>query len=156
MSQPITPAAPATPNINVQEPKLPPQLAGAKPRYNIRDRAFTPKFDSDVDRALFITAQKTPSRQDAAYRTWLLKQGYSNSEISNLGPQIKAKIKNIAGTAEEGDISIPRIAPAPNTQPSPAGELNAPPVAPATPMAGHLQALEQAKAGQPTPQELDA
>jgi len=82
--------------------KLPAELAGAKPRYNFGDKSFTPEFESDVDKALYIVAQRKPSAQDAKYMEWLKKlfPEHNPSEIRGMGQAVRSKIKIMARTAE--------------------------------------------------------
>lgn len=91
VEQPVAPAA----------PKLPKALAGAKPRYQ---KART-EFESDIDRALFITAQPRKSKSDGAYRDWLRSQGLTNAEIDARGQQIRAAMRSIP--AEDGVMRVP-------------------------------------------------
>lgn len=95
-------AAPA-PTVNAT---LPRDLAGAKPRYNYGSKGFTLKFDSDVDRAAFITSQKTKSKADAKYRKFLTDNGYSDAAIDKLGADVRAHIKSLAKDGEPGELLI--------------------------------------------------
>ena len=105
--RPVTrPAVKAT----VSEPLLPRELRGAKPRYNIGRDQYIPAFDSDIDRALFIVAQKTPSRRDADYMNWLRNVLPDMDELSirQAGKEVREHIKNTVRGQESGSIQIPR------------------------------------------------
>lgn len=79
---------------------LPKELAGAKPRYGYKNKQFQLSFDSDIDKALFITAQATPSKRDADYRSWLQTQGFTPEQIASQGQAIRESIKQQAATAD--------------------------------------------------------
>lgn len=70
-------------------PRLPQGLTNAKPRY--RDSEIG--FNSDVDKALYITAQDNKSKADAAYRKFLLDNGMDEATITAQGQAIKDAIK---------------------------------------------------------------
>ena len=93
------------------EPKLPKDLAGAKTNYGYQQKQFQVSFDSDIDRAMYIAAQKTPSARDADYRSFLKNQGYTDAEITQHGQAIRDKIKGIAKDADPGQIKIERTTP---------------------------------------------
>lgn len=89
-----------------ETPKLPRMLAGAKPRYNYGDKPFELKFDSDIDKALYIVAQKTTSRRDADYRGFLKNHGYTDASINSEAPKVRSHIKAMAADAEPGILRI--------------------------------------------------
>ena len=89
--------------------KLPASIANAKPRYNYATKAFMPEFTSDVDKALYITAQKTPSKQDAQYRDFLIQNGFSNQEIIDGGTKVREYIKSQAAVLEGGTSVKPEV-----------------------------------------------
>jgi hypothetical protein len=109
------PAQPVTAPVEVAEaPKpvasnLPKELAGAKPRYSYGNKQFQLQFNSDIDKALYITAQKTPSRRDADYRSWLEAQGFTPDQIAQGGQQVREAIKGVAAKADPatGPINLP-------------------------------------------------
>lgn len=74
-------------------PSLPKQLAGAKPRYGYGDKQFTLSFENDIDKALYITSQKTPSKRDADYREFLKENGLTDAQIQSEGQKVRAEIK---------------------------------------------------------------
>jgi hypothetical protein len=120
--------APAAPSpAPVESPKLPTRLSGAKPRYGYRDRQFTLTFESDMDRALYIVAQTTPSKKDAEYMNWLRQQmpGAVTADIRAVGAAVRARIKALAVATEGDEIVVPTInrpgeEPAPASTPKPA------------------------------------
>lgn len=91
--QPPKEEEPRPPKEEVQqppeEPKLPRELAGAKPRY----RNATIKFESDMDKALFIVSQKKPSKADAQYMDWLRAQGLDDATIARRASAVRDALK---------------------------------------------------------------
>lgn len=88
--------------------KLPNQLARAKPRYNFGKKAFIPKFESDVDLALYITAQTNKSARDSEYRQYLLDRGFSQEQINSEGQKLRNTIKEQARVLPGGDYPNPQ------------------------------------------------
>lgn len=68
---------------------LPKDLSGAKPRY----KENKIEFESDIDKALYITAQTKPSKRDADYRQFLRDAGYTDAEINARGREVREKLK---------------------------------------------------------------
>lgn len=97
---------------------LPRELAGAKPRYSYGPRQFELEFETDRDRALFITSQTNKSKRDADYRNWLRSQGLTDEDIDAYGAIVRAKIKNQAKAAA-GDVKKLRIAQEKRAEPTP-------------------------------------
>lgn len=104
-------------------PTLPPDLRGAKPRYNYGQKAFDLTFESDVDRAAYIAAQAKPSARDADYvRFAQAHLGGSEADVRAYGQDVRARIKQLAATSEPGTLTIPSATPpkpAVNVQPLP-------------------------------------
>jgi hypothetical protein len=88
---------------------LPKDLAGAKPRYNYGQKGFGLEFESDIERALFITSQKNPSKRDADYRAWLNTQGFTDAEINTLGGQVRDHIKSLAKDGTDEVLKIGQV-----------------------------------------------
>jgi hypothetical protein len=87
--------------------KLPRELAGAKPRYGYRDKQFTLKFESDLDRAAYITAQANPSGRDADYLAFVMDAtNMTEAQVRARGAEIRAGIKEIARDADPGEIVV--------------------------------------------------
>lgn len=117
--------------VPAAEPRLPAQLAGAKPRYSYGSKQFNLQFESDVDRALYIVAQAKPSKQDAAYMEFLRQAlpGKSDEELRQMGQAVRARIKGQAASATDttvplrvlragtGDASAPAAARVPRRTP---------------------------------------
>lgn len=105
------------PEINNQERaneqsavRLERDLQGAKPRFNIGTNSYEPQFDNDLDKALFIIAQKTPSKRDADYLKYVMEQtGLSNFEARQAGLLVRAQIKNALKGQEPGIVKIPAL-----------------------------------------------
>lgn len=86
------------------------ELRGAKPRYNIGQDTYIPKFESDLDKALFIIAQKNPSARNADYLKFVMKHtGLDESGAVNAGQSLRNQLKNIFKNSEPGEVDIPRI-----------------------------------------------
>lgn len=115
------PAAAVTTSVS----SLPKDLAGAKPRYSYGNKAFQLQFNSDIDKALYITAQKTPSRRDADYRAWLGKQGFTPEQITQEGQRVREAIKGVAAKADPaaGPINLPEQVKKPTVKKSLAPEV---------------------------------
>jgi len=90
---------------------LPKDLAGAKERYNFGTKAFTPAFESDVDRAAFIASQKNPSKRDADYVKFAMDAtGMTEDQVRAHGKKVRESIKGLAKGAEPGVLNVPSIA----------------------------------------------
>lgn len=91
--------------------KLPQVLANAKPRYNIGVKEFIPQFTSDLDKALYIIAQKTPSKANESYMKLIrdFMPGVSDAVIEGMGRQVRSHIKELAKATETtGELLIPK------------------------------------------------
>ena len=101
-------------NAQAQEVKatLPSNLAGAKPRYAYGGNQFELKFDNDIDKAAYITAQATPSRFDKDYLKFVMDAtGMTEAEVRRHGALVKASIKETSKNAETGGtITVPSLA----------------------------------------------
>ena len=88
---------------------LPRDLAGAKPRFAIGANQFDLDFESDIDKAAFITDGDltSPSKRDGDYRAWLRSQGLNDVEIAKRGQTVRAKINALATGKPSGRLSIP-------------------------------------------------
>jgi len=90
---------------------LPKDLQGGKPRFNIGQKSWIPEFENDVDKALLIIAQKSPSKRNADYMNWLKKYtGLEELELTAAGTRVKDKLKNhLAGLKEQGQVKVPLL-----------------------------------------------
>ena len=90
--------------------KLPDDLGGAKPEYRMGRKRYVPQFENDIDKSLFIVAQKAQSKRDPAYMDWLRSQlpDLSDEQIRSAGVDVRAHIKATVKGAPEGDVVIPR------------------------------------------------
>lgn len=88
---------------------LPKELQGAKPRY----KGNSLQFESDVDRAAYITAQTKPSKSDAAYLKFVQDStGMTEAEVRAHGQTVRDSIKGLAAEAKpDGKIVVPDHAP---------------------------------------------
>jgi len=84
--------------------KLPKDLSFAKPRYNYGQKQFEGLNLTDVDKALFIVAQRNPSKRDADFMEFLqgVMPNETEMQIRQLGRDLKDHIKTIAKDAEPG------------------------------------------------------
>ena len=99
--QPAEPA-PRVVEPEPEEPKLPKVLAGARSHY----QKARLEFETDVDRALFITSQARKSKRDAGYRDWLKSLGLTDEQIDAYGQQVRGALRDLA--ADEGVMRVPR------------------------------------------------
>lgn len=77
--------------------KLPADIAGAKPRYSYGKNQFDVKLDDDVDRASWITSQKTPSKQDAKYLKFVMDEtGWTEEQVREHGSKVREAVKQAA------------------------------------------------------------
>lgn len=90
--------------------RLPHELRGAKPRFNMGQNSYEPQFQSDLDKALFIIAQKTPSRSDASYLKFVMDTtGLDEAGARAAGANIKGQIKQLVSGQEMGQVKIPEL-----------------------------------------------
>jgi N12 class adenine-specific DNA methylase/GGDEF domain-containing protein len=107
--QAATDPVPASGPANGQ-PALGKDLAGAKPRYSYGAKQFDLSFASDIDRAAYIAAQKTPSKRDADYVKFVSDAtGMSEAEVRAHGAKVRDAIKAIAKDAEPGKLAVPAV-----------------------------------------------
>jgi hypothetical protein len=86
------------------EPKLPRELAGGKPRY----KGFTLDFESDLDKAAYISAQEKTSKADRQYVDFVARHtGRTEAEIRAGGGTVRSTIKGLATNAEPGALRVP-------------------------------------------------
>lgn len=101
-----------------QSERLPRELSGAKPRYSYRDAQFELKFESDIDKAAYISAQKKPSRADAQYVEFVKRAtGMTEMQIRELGRRVRDHIKTLAKDSNESELTIARQWGKPHTSP---------------------------------------
>ncbi len=106
-----TPPPAEAPTVNLNA-KLPPALAGAKPRYAYGPKQFELKFENDIDRAAYITGQEKLSKHDAAYLKFAMDQtGQSEEAIRKHGRDVRRAIKALAKDGEHGTtLTVPDMA----------------------------------------------
>jgi len=122
MPDKITPKSPVTqefmPDIKTPvskpvpstKPILPRDLAGAKPRYNLAGEVYEPIFDNDLDKALYIIAQKTPSKRDSDYLAFVMEHtGLDKAGARQAGLDTRAKIAAIIKKSEPGEVQLPTL-----------------------------------------------
>lgn len=97
---------PTTPKL----PILPQDLRNAKPRYNMGSSSYTPQFESDLDKALYIIAKPTPSKRDADYLKFVIEQtGLDELSARNLGAKIRSQLKDILKGQTDEFVKIPQL-----------------------------------------------
>ncbi|BBL74191.1 glucosaminidase domain-containing protein [Methylomagnum ishizawai] len=90
-------AAPAGPAAQSPDAKLPADLAGAKPRFGYRGQGFGLDFESDLDKAAYITAQATKSKRDADYLRFVQDHtGWDGPAVRAYGASIRERVKAMA------------------------------------------------------------
>lgn len=91
---PPTPPKPTTPHPGSKtDDFLMRDLRGAKPRFNVGQDSFTPVFNNDLDKALYIIAQRKPSRRDADFLKFVQKQtGLDEAGARAAGMEVRKKI----------------------------------------------------------------
>jgi hypothetical protein len=94
--------------VNQKGKKLSTELTGAKPRYGYGENLFKLEFESDIDKALYIVAQKKPSKSDEKYMTFLrpLFANSTDAEIRSKGEQVRSNIKSMAKNYDEEVLVI--------------------------------------------------
>lgn len=93
---------------NEMAPKLPRNLQGGKPRFNIGNKSYEPIFESDLDKALFIIAQKDPSKHNASYLKFVTETLNIDEKTAVIvGRKVRATIKGHLAGQEPGQITIP-------------------------------------------------
>lgn len=115
-SKDLEPEPRATPDA---EPTLPKGLDGAKPRFGFGQDNFRVEFDSDIDRALYITSQKKKSRADEQYRQFLRENGFTDAQIDAQGKTVRARVKQLAGDARGQDSDLLAVPPVPKVEAQP-------------------------------------
>lgn len=102
-------AAKVASEINI--PKLPASLQGAKNTYNYGKKSFNVVFDNDVDRAFYYVGGKGQSKSHNAYYKFLKDIFGDDTDklIGEVGQDVRNKLKDIAKTAEPGEITIERV-----------------------------------------------
>ena len=81
-------------------PQLKPELRGATPNFGLK----TPKFLSDVDKALYIIRnQNTQSKRHAEYREFLEETLGPDANIEQLANDVHARVKELAGGVLDGN-----------------------------------------------------
>jgi hypothetical protein len=89
---------------------LPANLAKARPRYSYGEKKFTLKFDNDLDKAAYISAQKTKSKFDQDYVNHVMEKAkLTEADVREHGKTIKESIKALAKDAADGtEIQVPK------------------------------------------------
>jgi N12 class adenine-specific DNA methylase len=101
------------------QPALGKDLAGAKPRYSYGSKQFDLTFANDIDRAAYISAQKTPSKRDADYVKFVSDAtGMTEAQVREHGTKVRDAIKGQAKDAEPGSLAVAAVHSAPEAAPS--------------------------------------
>ncbi len=76
---------------------LPPNLSKASPKYGYQQNQFDLVFESDLDKAAYITAQTTPSARDADYLKFVRDNtGWTAGKVRLHGQAVRQAIKSLA------------------------------------------------------------
>ena len=139
---PVAPAQPAVaqPVAPTGNERLPRDLAGAKPRFGYGNKNVELTFESDLDKAAYVTSQPSKNKRHDDYVAWAVKTfGMTEAELVAHGKKVRASAKETARTSSGNQATVGRVEFA---QPKPA------PVAPAQPVA---QPAPAPVAAQPEP-----
>lgn len=154
------PAVAQPPETRAEEAtKLPQDLAGAKPRYSSGQKQFTVQFESDADKAAYITAQKTRSKRDADYLKFAMDQtGLGEAAVRFRGHEIKRALKEQSASAESGsELRVSKTAGKSKTDPAttadPAGAKQAQPPEIRKSTAEALPEVDKKDIRQPAPKD---
>lgn len=89
---------------------IPKELAGSKPRYGYKDKQFSLKFDSDLDKALYVIAGTGKSKAHDKFLNLLMDHtGLSEAGLIAEGQKVRNAIKELAKSSDEGQLSINSI-----------------------------------------------
>lgn len=79
-------------------PTLPPDLAGANPRYGFGKDLFEVEFEDDIQKAAYIAAGTTSkSKRDTDYVDFVRRAtGYGEEEVRSMGRELRARVKELA------------------------------------------------------------
>ncbi len=89
---------------------LPADLSKSKPRFNIGNKKFTPEFESDLDRALYVVRnRKTLSKADDRFMEFLSEEfpNATDEELRSAGDLVAERIRKVADVSDSGAIEIP-------------------------------------------------
>jgi hypothetical protein len=104
------PAAQPKAEASAPAPRLPHELASAKPNYAFGAKEFALDFESDIDKAAFIAAQFKPSKADAQYVGFVRQAtGLSTQAVRSAGVRVRSAIKELARDAEPGVLRVPDV-----------------------------------------------
>jgi len=103
------PVASTGPAARSPAAKLPADLAGAKPRFGYRGQGFGLDFESDLDKAAYITAQATQSKRDADYLRFVQDHtGWDEPAVRAHGARVRERVKALAkaGDSAAGPLRV--------------------------------------------------
>lgn len=94
-------------NLADKDVKLPKTLSGAKPRYSYQSKRFDLDFESDIDKAAYISAQKVQSKRDKEYVSFVMQNaGMTEAQVRDHGLKVRERIKGMAKGAEPGVLRV--------------------------------------------------
>lgn len=103
--QPIVEPAPIAPKLT-----LPSDLSKSKPRFNMGSKGYIPEFADDLDKALFVIAQKNPSKRDADFLKLIMDTtGLDEAGARTAGEVVRKAIKEQVKGQPEGKVVIQPI-----------------------------------------------
>lgn len=108
------------------EPRLPRDLAGAKPRFGYGQKNVELTFESDLDRAAYIVSQANKNKRHDDYVAWATKTfGMTEEQLAAHGQRVRAAAKAAAKDAEGTTATVGRVERA-ATAPKPEAPVPAP------------------------------
>lgn len=107
-------------------PQLPKDLASSSPRYGYGSYGFNVDFDSDVDKAAYIVAQKKRSKSHDKFLKFLADNGFNENDAVAHGEIVKAHLKTLA-QSRVAQLNKVGVDPALANQPLGLSQVSAPP-----------------------------
>jgi hypothetical protein len=103
--QPVVESAPVAAKLT-----LPSDLNKSKPRFNMGSKGYIPEFADDLDKALFVIAQKNPSKRDADFLKLVMDTtGLDEAGARSAGEVVRKAIKEQVKGQPEGKVIIQPI-----------------------------------------------
>lgn len=105
------PSAPVEPQTLAQPFVIPQDLAKSNPRYSYGQNKFEVRFDSDLDKALYILAGEKKSAADARFLKLVQDStGMTEAEARTAGKAVRQELKMMAKEGSDGDtLTVPTI-----------------------------------------------
>lgn len=99
--------------------KLPRDLAGARPRFGYGDKNVELTFESDLDKAAYVTSQSNKNKRHDDYVAWVRNTfGIGEAELMAHGKDVRAAAKRAAMTATGDKATVARVIEMPGQRPA--------------------------------------